>query len=277
MPTDDAVTISALLPVHAGVDPAHLQRALESLVHQTRAPDELVLVEDGPLTDAHHAVISSVLEKAPFEVNHVRLATNGGAGVANGAGLGRAKGDWIAKIDSDDINVPERFEHQLEFALTRRVDVCGAAMAEFDESEDSVTAVRRNPADHRAIARRMRVNSPVNHPTAFYRRAAAMNAGGYSDLRFMQDYDLWARMLVNGATFANMQEPMVWFRADEGMYRRRTSQAMNHCEWVLQHNLRRYGLFGTTRMWLNLILRLTFRRLPPVTIKSAYRLLLHGR
>jgi hypothetical protein len=46
---------------------------------------------------------------------------------------------------------------------------------------------------------------------------------------------------------------------------------------VLQHNLRRYGLFGTTRMWLNLILRLTFRRLPPVTLKSAYRLLLHGR
>jgi glycosyltransferase involved in cell wall biosynthesis len=277
MPMDDGVTISALLPVHAGVDPMHLSRALQSLVDQTRKPNELILVEDGPLTEAHHAVIEHVLASPPFTVEILRLATNCGAGVANGTGLRRARGEWIAKADADDINMPERLERQLEFVLTRRVDVCGSAMAEFEGSEDNVTAIRANPSDHKRIARRMRINSPVNHPTAFYRREAALAVGGYSDMRFMQDYDLWARMLVDGSTFANMPDPLVKFRAGEDMYRRRTSVTMNRCEWTLQWNLRHYGIIGTAWVWPNLLTRLIFRRLPTPLLRAAYRLLLHGR
>jgi glycosyltransferase involved in cell wall biosynthesis len=273
---DDEVTISVLLPVHAGVDPMHLSRALQSLVDQTRAPDEVVVVEDGPVGDGLRLVIDRWVCAAVLPSAIVRIAENSGAGVANGAGLRKAKGDWIAKADADDINCPERIERQLAFVLEAGVDVCGAAMAEFHGDEDIVTAIRTNPLGHNEIARRMPTNNPVNHPTAFYRRGLAVRAGGYSNLRFMQDYDLFARMMAGGARFANLSEPLVKFRADEGMYKRRASWAMIRCEWELQRNLHEYGTTGLVRRWVNLAGRVLVRLLPSMVLKRAYTYMLRS-
>ena len=233
-----------------------------------------MIVEDGPLTEAHHRVIGSFVE-AGQPVSRVVRATNGGAGLANRAGLERARGDWIAKADADDLNMPERLERQLGFVIENGIDVCGASMVEFDRDEFVHTAIRSLPAHHDKIARTMRMNSPINHPTSFYRRQLALDVGGYADLRYMQDYDLFARMLAAGAKFANIAEPLVRFRADERMYRRRASREMTACEWRLQNNLRSYGVIGPIRMWTNLALRLTFRRLPAPALRAAYRLLFH--
>ena len=117
----------------------------------------------------------------------------------------------------------------------------------------------------------MRINNPINHPTAFYRRQEALDVGGYSELRYMQDYDLFARMLVHGARFANMPDAVVAFRADERMYARRRSRDMTACERALQDNLRSYGLISTPRMWVNLGMRQGFRRLPGPLLRSAHR------
>lgn len=269
MPTGEA-TVSVLLPVHAGVRPEHLRRALESISEQTRPPDEVVIVEDGPLVSDQVAAVEEFVTEARYPVVVLRLAENRGAGVANGEGLRVANGDWIMKADADDINLLSRLEQQLAFVENTGVDVCGSAMAEFDSDEDDVTAVRTSPLTHAQIARRMRINNPVNHPTSFYRRDSALAVGGYADLRFMQDYDLFARMLANGAHFANMPTPLVKFRADSGMYRRRTATAMNRSEWALQHRLRDCGLIGSWRMWFNLVVRLAFRRLPRPALRLAY-------
>jgi glycosyltransferase involved in cell wall biosynthesis len=271
----EELLVSALLPVHAGLDPAHLRRCLDSVADQTRPPDELIVVEDGPLADEHARVIAEA-EAGPLTLVRVALEQNGGAGLANGAGLTQARGRWIAKIDADDICLPERIERQLAFVDATGVDACSTWLEEFDADEGHVTAIRKVPTTHEAIARGMRMNNPLNHPSSFYRRDVALRAGGYPELRFMQDYDMFARMLVGGARFANMELPLVRFRADATMFRRRTSQAMNHCEWELQHNLRRYGLVNTPRMWFNLMARFTVRRLPPALLRAAYRRLFHG-
>lgn len=263
-------TISVVLPVHAGVDADHWGLALDSVAHQSLPATEIVIVEDGPLTPAHARVLEAFTATgAP--VVRVVLPVNGGAGIANQAGLAAATGTWIAKVDADDICLPERFERQVAALARSGADLCGAAMLEFVGTPDNVVAIRSSPLTHDAISRRMRFNNPVNHPAAMFRRTVALEAGGYPDLRHMQDYDLFARMLVHGAVMANLPEPLVLFRAGADMHKRRSSRLFVRLEWRLQRRLRGYGLIGTPRMLVNLGVRLAFRFLPPSMLRLVYR------
>ena len=263
------VTVSALMPVHGGVPVADVRATLDSLDRQTRPADEIVLVADGPLSPEHEALLSDYAA-THASVVRVRLATNQGAGVANGVGLHAATGTWIAKVDADDILLPHRFATQLAALAETGADVCGAAMWEFDQDPRHPTRLRTGPASHGAIARRMRFNNPINHPTAMYRRELAVRVGGYPTMRYMQDYDLFARMLVDGARMVNLPEPLVLFRAGDGMLRRRSARGYLPLERELQRNLRAYGLVGRGRAALNLTIRGAFRVLPRWGLSRAY-------
>ena len=267
----DDDTISVLLPVHSGIAARHLRECLESLVDQTRPADEIVIVEDGPLGQEQRKELTLFTSRGS-NIRTVRLARNQGAGAANQAGLEVASGTWIAKADADDINSPSRFAESLHTAIDLRCDLIGAAMAEFDGDLTRILATRTNPRDHDAIRSRMRINNPINHPTAFYRREVALAAGGYkSEMRFMQDYDMFARMLISGARMYNMPQSLVFFRATPAMLRRRRSLRMFRCELLLQRNLRRYGVIATATMIRNLVVRSGIRVAPPVLLRTLYR------
>ena len=253
-------TVSVLLPVHRGADPAHLDEAVVSLLAQTRPADELVVVEDGPLDAAHLAVLDDLERRHP-RVVRVALATNRGAGAANQAGLLAASGTWIAKADADDLNLEHRFAKQLALCLRRDVDVLGAAMEEFDHVPEHPVGVRVAPVGPAAVARRMRWNNPVNHPTAFFRRDLALSAGGYPPMRYMQDYVLFARMAAAGAVIDNVPDVLVRFRAT-GMLARRRARDFDRLELELQRHLVACGIVGRPRAAVTLAVRLLARRLP---------------
>jgi glycosyltransferase involved in cell wall biosynthesis len=262
-------TVSALMPVHAGIRPDDLMAAVGSVLEQTVPVDEFVVVEDGPLT----ADLSAVLDTAERLHGHmvrVRLPVNAGAGVANQAGLAVAHGAWIMKVDADDINLPHRVEKQLALCAQGGVDVCGAAMLEFDDDPEHPVAIRRSPGSMTEIRKRVRFNNPMNHPTTFYRRELALQAGGYPAMRFMQDYDLFARMLVNGAEMFNLDEPLVKFRGGTQMRRRRRGGEILRLEWELQRRLRTYGLIGWPFTLCNLAVRVGFRLLPDSASRLVY-------
>ena len=271
--TDDHTDLSVLLPVYAGVAAPHLAQALDSIAAQTLPAREVVVVEDGPLTHEQHRVIEGFAERHG-QVVRVALPVNGGAGVANQAGLEAAHGAWIAKADADDVLAPTRFERQVEALRASGADLCGSAMWEFDEDPDRPVRLRTNPLDHDAIARRMRFNNPINHPTVLYRRGLALEVGGYPTMRFMQDYDLFARLLAGGARMTNLAEPLVLFRAGDTMRRRRSAKGYLALELELQRRLRSYGVIGPVRMARNLVVRSTFRLLPQRAIGHAYARLL---
>jgi len=268
--------VSALLPVHREVAVESLRAALESLLAQTYVPDEIVIVEDGALEPGHREALADVEGRHPCVIR-IRLPVNRGAGVANQTGLAAASGTWIAKFDADDICLPHRIERQLAALEGSGADVCGSAMLEFVEDPASPVALRTSPLAHADIARRMRFNNPINHPSAMYRRELAMAVGGYADLRYMQDYDLFARLLAAGAEMINLEEPLVLFRANEGMRRRRSARELTTLEWQLQGRLHAYGLVGRPRMLANLVVRMTFRKLPAPLMRLAYRRLLSRR
>lgn len=258
--------VSILMPVYDGVRPAHFALALESVFAQTRPPDDVIVVSDGPLT----AEQERVLAEHPM-VTRVELPTRAGVGPALAAGLAVCQGDWVARADADDINEPSRLETQLSVLDATGADVCSSAMTEFMGSPDHVVGVRRCPRTHREVARRMRWANPVNHPTAVFRRELAMSAGGYQDLPYLEDYDLWARMLRRGAVFVGSDEPLVRFRVD-GLQDRRTAAGALQAERLLQRRLREYGLIGRPRMLANLFVRGLYLRLPRPMLGAAYRL-----
>jgi glycosyltransferase involved in cell wall biosynthesis len=257
----DGTSVSVLLPVHQGVEPEVFRQALDSVLDQTRPADEIVVVEDGPIPESVEAVLSAAALRHP-ELLRIRLETNQGAGVANQAGLVAASGEWIAKMDADDISKRDRFERQLVELHRSGADVCGTSMLEFDGEARNLIARREVPLDHGSIARRMRSNNPFNHPTVMYRRTLALSSGGYPEMRLMQDYVLFARMLGAGARMMNMSEPLVLFRAGDSLHGRRSGRGFSSLERQVQRELRAVGVVSRGRAAVNYLIRLGYRYLP---------------
>jgi glycosyltransferase involved in cell wall biosynthesis len=262
--------LSVLVPVHAAVDPAHFQRALESVVDQTRRPDEVLVVEDGPLGLSLTQVLDDFADAHPGLVRRIAFAQNRGPGAAAATGIAEAHGDVVARMDSDDIALPQRFEVQLRHLDETGSDVVGASMLEFEGEETNVIGLRRLPETHEEIFRYARTRSPINQPAAMMRRAAVLAAGNYVEIGLVEDYDLWARMLARGSRMANIADPLVLFRVSPGMYARRGGLRHLRSEWVLQRRLQEYGLIGRLRRCSNLVVRIGFRLLPSRLLRGAY-------
>ncbi|MEJ5997716.1 glycosyltransferase [Corynebacterium sp. H130] len=278
-------TVSFLIPVYAGADATQFQHTLDSLWAQTRPAEEVVVVEDGPLTTELERVLDDAQATHP-ELRRVRLARNQGAGPALQAGLGTITTDFIARIDADDLAYPERIEKQLAyFAQHPRLTVLGTAVTEFDDStftqtgdlQQSVGKVRALPETHEAILKYARINTPVNHPSVMMRTAAVRDAGGYQKVHHMEDYDLWARLLMSGAQFHNLAEPLTYFRTSQSQFARRTGKGMFAAERHMQRNLAAYGLVSKPRAALNLVVRTAYRLLPAAALQRAYGALFHRR
>ena len=269
-------TLTALVTVYHGNNPEHLRQALESVAAQTRPADEILIVRDGPVPEEIAEVVSGFLEHTPT-ARQLELPVNRGLGPASQSALDDIDTDYFARLDADDLAEPERFAVQLEFlAAHPEIDVLGTAMSEFtDDDPDAVTGVRTLPEDHDAIARYARINTPVNHPSVMLRTSAVRRAGGYRDVHFMEDYDLWARMLTGGARFHNLPQPLTRFRTGDDMFARRTGRGMFASERRLQRNLVEYGLVGRGRATFNLGVRTLYRALPPSLLKAVYRLIFH--
>ena len=262
--------LTVLMSVYHRAVPDQLDAALQSLWNQTRPAAHVILVIDGPIGQDLDRVVVKHEQEHP-ELTVLRCAENGGLGVALQAGLQLVKTPWLARLDADDIARADRFEKQWT-ALTAdlELDVLGSAMAEFEGTPDNVVRVRTLPKTHAEIARYIKINSPVNHPSVMLRTAKVREVGGYRDIRLMEDYDLWARLMAAGAKFENLPEPLVYFRADD-MFERRTSRGIIDSERKLQDTLVEEGLISRPRAAFNLAARTLFRLLPTKLMSRAYR------
>lgn len=214
---------SVLMTVYTKDNPDYFSLALDSMIHQTYKPDELVLVKDGPITNALQKVIDDrTAQDVP--IVQVQLPVNKGLGLALNEGIKVIKNELIARMDSDDFSMPERCEFQCKaFENDPELDVIGCSVLEFVDSIDNVVGERKVPLTNKEIYKFAKRRDPFNHPTVMYRKSAVEAVGGYSDYRKNQDTDLWIRMLLNGATCLNIESPLLRFRFDENTYKKRKS------------------------------------------------------
>lgn len=254
-------TVGVVLAVYEGADPDDLSEALASLEAQTLQPDDVVVVEDGPLGPRHREVIEA-FERGPLRLRRVALPQRGGSGPAKQRGLEEITTDLVAIADADDISVPERLERQVEVMRAGVVDLLGSAVEEFDPTTGEVLGVRRFAGAHDEITHQLRLTNPMNHPSVMMRRTVVLGAGGYHDIPYLEDYDLWARLASRGAVLGNLDDVLVRFRGGAAAQRRRRSFAAFKAELVLQRRLRRYGLIPAWRMPVNWLVRSAYRAVP---------------
>jgi len=201
---------SVLICVYERENPDYLKQALKSVLDQTLMPDEIVLVKDGALTAGLNEIISGFEQENPGLFKIIPIEENVGLGKALATGVENCAYELVARMDSDDVADPERFKKQVEFMKANPdTDVVGSFISEFSESPEYIYAYRKLPVKHEDIYKFGKWRCPMNHMTVIFRKASVLNAGNYSDLRKMQDFELWGRMLNKGYKFANIPENLV--------------------------------------------------------------------
>jgi len=268
---------SLLMSTYAGDDPEFLRQAWASTVlKQSRPPAEVVLVQDGPVPDELARTIADLLEQCPVPVRHVVMDANVGLGPSLDKGLAACRHEIVARMDTDDISAPERFEKQLR-VIEAGADIVGSGLLEFGSDIDDIVGRRTPPTEPAEIRRVIRFRDPFNHPTVVYRKSAVLAAGGYSDMALMEDYLLFTRMVQGGARPANLSEPLVCYRVGAGAYARRGGRELLRSELALQRRFRELGLTSRRQYARNIAIRGGYRLVPEALRRTAYRALIANR
>ena len=221
---DKDFKFSVLMPIYYKENPDYFKVAIDSIINQTLKPDEIVIVEDGKLTDELESVIETYTSQYPQLFKIVALKTNQGLGTALQVGVQNCSYDLIARMDSDDIALPERFERQINFIREHPdIDVLGSSISEFARNPENITSYRKLPTEHKEIYKFGQFRCPVNHMTIMYKKKSVLDTGNYQPFKNIEDYWLWGRMLKKGYKFANLPECLVNVRAGSEMLKRRAN------------------------------------------------------
>lgn len=214
---------SVLLTVYKSDNPEYFRLSLDSMVNQTVPSNDIVVVKDGPVPQCIQNVIDE-FQKNHDEIHSLQLEKNMGLGLALNAGLQVCRNDIVARMDSDDISLPDRCEKQLSMFLNDPdLDIVGCPVKEFVGTPDNVVGKRDVPLTNDDIHKFNRRRDPFNHPTVMYKKSKVMKYGPYGNYRKNQDTDLWIKLLSNGCKAANCPEYLLMFRFDEGTYKKRKS------------------------------------------------------
>lgn len=213
-----------LMSVYYKETPEYLRQSIESMMKQTISCDQFVLVEDGVLPSTLELIIDHYVKTYPELFTIVRLKKNVGLGRALDEGLKACRFDLVARMDSDDISLPDRCEKLLElFRENSELSLAGTNIDEFYDDPANVISSRVVPSSYEKIRKFMRRRSPFNHPTVMFRKKDVIRCGGYGKMRYKQDFDLFARMINQNCYALNIDESLLLFRSNENNYERRKS------------------------------------------------------
>lgn len=213
---------SVLMPVCCRENADHFRAAIQSMLRQTVPPDDFVLVCDGALPPDLDAVVNEHQNQYGDLFQTVRLPEKRGLGSALHIGLLSCRYELIARMDSDDIAVPDRIRWELKTLEAHpKASVVGGQILEFSGAKDNITGERTVPLTPEGIRRRAAFRNPVNHVTVVFRRSHVLRAGSYQNLPGFEDYDLWVRLITAGCQIYNIDRVCCYVRVGAEMYQRR--------------------------------------------------------
>lgn len=213
---------SVIMPFYRGDQADHFDKAIQSLQEQTLIPDEVVLIQDGPVSWELENLVRD-WQGRWSAINWVQLPKNLGLSGALNAGIEAAQHEWLARMDADDICRSDRFEKQLALIDSDpELAILGSWIEEFDEEMKESLAVRRLPETDPEIRSYARWRCPFNHMTVMYRKSILQDLGPYTNFGAVgDDYELWARFIMANHKTANIQENLVMARAGNSMFKNR--------------------------------------------------------
>ena len=235
--------VSVIMPVRDGGN--YLEVAVDSILGQSFSALELILVDD-------HSVDAAIGGLSTTDPRLILLETRGrGVSSAFNTGLSRARGEFIARMDADDISLPGRIEQQYRYFQSHPdVDICGACVEIFTDGELAGGNIRyqdwlnacRSPGQ---IHRELFIESPIPNPTAMFRRDAMLRLGGYGDPDWPEDYDLFLRADALGMRMGKPEQILLqWREHANSLTRTDQRYDLRRFQAAKAHFLSKYRLQG---------------------------------
>lgn len=261
---------SVCTSVYKNDKPGFVRVALDSmLVHQSVKPDEVVLVQDGPVPEELSLLLSEYEDKYSDVMHIIRLEKNGGLGNALRLGMEIARYDIIARMDSDDICLPDRFEKQLAYMEAHPdCDIVGGQITEFIDTSSNIVGKREVPCSNKEIYYYMRSRCALNHPTVMFKKEAVLKAGNYQDWFWNEDYYMWIRMMENGCVFANLPDVLVNMRSGLDQYGRRGGKKYFDSEIGIKKLMLEKGMITRKEYFINYIQRFIIQLMLPNSVRG---------
>lgn len=203
------ILISVILPVYNAQ--LYLEEAIESILNQTYKNFELIVINDGS-NDSSLNIINEFMMKD----NRIILIDRENKGLVYtlNEAINLSKGKYIARMDADDISLPNRFEKQIELLENTKIDICGCHYLLVDE-ENNINGLNLIPTSHEMCFLSLASKVPFAHPSVMIRKEFLVKNNlkyGQSDYKIAEDLDLWIRMYKNGANFGNVNDILFKYR-----------------------------------------------------------------
>ncbi len=262
---------SVLMSIYSKSRPDDLSACLESIAMQSLQPAEVVIIYDGPVATETDACVNDYASRLPIKT--IIFSENRGLGAALRDGIEHCENEIIARMDTDCVCCPGRFEKQHALITSHNdVSVIGGIIREHLEDQTERQVVERQlPESSSAIARWARYRNPLNHPTVMYRKQAVLEAGNYVPIDLFEDYYLWARMLTAGFKFLNLPVVLVETTVDDAFFRRRAGWSYLCVELRLAQLLRRAGFHNLWDTLRFVVTRAPTRLMPRSALAWLYR------
>lgn len=271
------VPFSVLMSFYHRTDPEQLLEAVLSVADaQTLPPQQIVLVQDGPVANELIETVDKIRLQITMDLEVVVTPHNLGLGPALNIGLDHCKHDIVARMDADDVSLPARFAAQIPL-ITAGFDVVGTGIVEYDDASPGQVTVRTPMTNPDDVAAQMRLQQTVNHPTVMYRASKVLVCGGYPNFPNMEDYLLFARMAQANVRMTNVAQPLVKYRVSDGAYARRGGLAMLRTEIALQRIFLQNEFTTPAQCARNLLVRGCYRLIPEQLRKLLYRQIMAPR
>jgi glycosyltransferase EpsE len=199
----------------------YLKEAVESILNQSYKDFEFIIVND--CSKDNSWTILKEFEKEHKSIRLINNAKNLGLTKNLNRALAISKGEYIARMDADDISELNRFERQIEFfEKHKRVDIIGTFSKDINEHGE-IIGTRTTPITHKDIIKILPKLSPISHPTVMFRKKSLGKLGFYNvKYRTSQDYDMWFRAAGAGLEFYNIPEFLLKYRMDDDYVGRKT-------------------------------------------------------
>jgi glycosyltransferase involved in cell wall biosynthesis len=204
----------------------YLPSSIKSILNQNYKNFKFIIIDDGS-TDNTKEVIDSFKDE---RIKYHKIE-NSGLGEALNYGLKLCDTELVARMDSDDISMPDRIEKQYNFILNNKgYDIVSSWYAAFDKKKLLYTI--KTPRDDEEIKKRFALHSEVIHAGMLYKKDKILSAGGYKKTVF-EDYELWLR-IKDGVTFYNIQEVLLMVRYRKDSFSRKNIEEKNKIVYCIQ-------------------------------------------
>ncbi|UTY23931.1 glycosyltransferase [Treponema denticola] len=266
------MSISVLMSVYYKEKPQYLDECFQSLFDQSVSADEIICVKDGVLTPELDLILDKWSKILPLKV--VGYENNHGLAYALNFGLRFCSKELIARMDTDDIADNMRFQKQLNFMRRNpNVVVCSGYVKEFYSSPTEEGLIKKLPIAHKDIYAYAHFRNPFNHMAVCFRKEVILAVGGYEEVTFFEDYDLWIRLLQKKVITENIPEILVNARIGNDMIGRR--HGLDYVKKELYFLKKHFysGFFSKTEYIRFVIFRIIPRLLPKRILKCFYNFL----